>query len=115
MSDISSPTRLSIISNTSKAPPAFTLHKPKKEFISSTHPKASAMAELLEIRWSQPKRPVLPLSPAPVKKGMCPREESNSHFILRTDLFCPLNYEGVAFILFLTYYNLITCPTTKNK
>ena len=28
------------------------------------------------------------------RKFVCPREESNSHFILRTDLFYPLNYEG---------------------
>ena len=25
----------------------------------------------------------------------CPRRESNSHFILRTDLFYPLNYGGL--------------------
>ena len=28
------------------------------------------------------------------KPRLCPREESNSHFFLRTELFCPLNYEG---------------------
>lgn len=26
---------------------------------------------------------------------MCPREELNFHLILRSDLFYPLNYEGV--------------------
>src|SRR3989344_4478234 len=29
-----------------------------------------------------------------IKLFWCPREESNSYFILRTDLFYPLNYEG---------------------
>ena len=27
---------------------------------------------------------------------VCPREELNFHFILRTDRFYPLNYEGIA-------------------
>lgn len=27
-------------------------------------------------------------------KSPCPREESNFHFVLRTDLFYPLNYGG---------------------
>jgi hypothetical protein len=31
----------------------------------------------------------------------CPREELNSHFVLRTDLFYPLNYEGI-----ITIYNI---------
>lgn len=37
-------------------------------------------------------------------KNVCPREELNHHFVLRTDLFYPLNYKGCA------YWPLPTIP-----
>ena len=54
------------------------------------------------------------LRPAPIRKNLvqtrffygCPRQESNLHLILRTDLFYPLNYEGVSR---LYHKNFTTC------
>jgi hypothetical protein len=37
---------------------------------------------------------VIPLHYRPKLYIMCPRRESNSHFLLRTEQFYPLNYEG---------------------